>query len=269
MENFTLPTKNTWCPGCGNFPIQRALQQTVESINKDKTVLVTGIGCHGKIADYVNMNSFYSLHGRAIPTATGIKLANEDLDVIVAVGDGDAYNEGMAHLIHAARRNSDITVVVHDNHVFSLTVKQATATSPRGFVTTTAPKGNTDDPINPLQLMLSAGATFIARGYAGEIAQLSDIILQAVRHKGFSFVEILQPCVAWYNTYPDYNNRVYKMDEECTSLEQTKEKIQEWDYVNSNRIPLGIFYRQQKLTFEEQLEPVGTPDISSFIEESK
>ena len=269
MDNFILPTKNTWCPGCGNFAIQKALGDAVSNLNKDKTVLVSGVGCHAKIADYVNMNSFYSLHGRAIATATGVALGNKELDVICCVGDGDTYNEGMAHLIHAARRNSNITVIVHDNQVFSLTVKQATATSPRGFEGTTTPKGNPDDPINPLELMLASGATFIARGYAGKPEQLTNIILEGVKHKGFSFIEVLQPCVAWYNTYPDFNERTYEMEEQFLPLEQAKEKMAEWDYANQNRIPLGVFYKKEKPTIGDQVGDIFKPDMSSFLEQSK
>ena len=160
----------------------------MSSFDKDKMVLVTGIGCHGKMADYLNMNSFYSLHGRAITTATGVKIANNNLDVICCVGDGDTYNEGIAHLIHAARRNVNITVIVHDNHVFSLTVKQATATSPRGFVGTSTPQGSPDDPINPILMMLSIGTSFVARGYTGNVNHLSGIISEGIKHNGFSFI---------------------------------------------------------------------------------
>ncbi len=268
MSDFILPTKNTWCPGCGNFAIQKALENIAENTNKEKMVMVSGIGCHGKMSDYVNMNTFYSLHGRSIPTATGIKIANGELDVLVSVGDGDAYNEGMAHLMHAARRNSDITVIVHDNHVFSLTVKQATATSPKGFVTTTAPQGNTDDPINPLELMRTSGATFIARGYTGQVQHLTDIISKAMKHRGFSLVEVLQPCVAWYNTYPDYNKRTYVMEEDL-SAEEREEKMKEWDYASESKIPLGVFYEKQKPTFEEQIGDVFTPDLEKFLQNSK
>ncbi len=270
MDNFILPTKNSWCPGCGNFGIQGALTDVVSNLDKRKTVLVSGIGCHGKMADYLNINSFYSLHGRAIPTGVGIKLGNEDLDVICSVGDGDAYSEGIAHLLHAARRNSNITVIVHDNHVFSLTVKQRTATSPKGFPGSTTPKGSTEEPINPLEMMLCGGATFVARSYSGRKEHLAKIILEGVKHKGFSFIEVLQPCVAWYNTYLSYNERVYEMEEGGFSEEVAREKAKEWDYNNNeSKIALGVFYKEEKSTFEEQTGGVSFVDTKAILEKSK
>lgn len=269
MENIILPTKNTWCPGCGNFGIQNALKEVLQEIGKNKTVVVTGIGCHGKMADYLNVNTFYSLHGRAIPSAVGVKIGNEELEVVCCVGDGDAYSEGIAHLVHAAKRNSNITVLVHDNHAFSLTVKQATSTSPKGFKGSTTPKGSIEDPINPLEMMLSTGATFVARGYAGKIEHLKNLILQGINHQGFSFIEILQPCIAWYNTYPDYNERVYEMEEEDLSLESAREKAREWDYNNEAKIALGVFYKKEKQTLEEQMAKVSQVDTKELLEKSK
>lgn len=270
MDNIILSTKNTWCPGCGNFGIQGALKDVMAETDKRNKVLVTGIGCHGKMADYLNINSFYSLHGRAVPSAAGIKIGNEDLDVICCVGDGDAYNEGIAHLIHSAKRNSNITVIVHDNHAFALTVKQATSTSPRGFVGSTTPQGSIEDPINPLDLMLSVGATFVARGFVGKKGQLTKIIKEGIEHKGFSFIEVLQPCIAWYNTYADYNERAYEMAEEKLSLEDAREKAGEWDYNNKeSKIPLGIFYQKEKAPLENQMEKASFVDVGVLLENSK
>jgi 2-oxoglutarate/2-oxoacid ferredoxin oxidoreductase subunit beta len=263
-----LPTKNSWCPGCGNFGIQNALKGAILKNDKKKTVLVTGIGCHGKMSDYLDVNTFYSLHGRAIPTAVGVKIGNEDLNVICCVGDGDAYSEGIAHLIHAAKKNSNITVIVHDNHAFSLTVKQATATSPRGFVGTTTPKGSNEDPINPLEMMLSVGATFVARGYAGKLEHLEDLILEGVKHQGFSFIEVLQPCVAWYNTYSDYNERVYETEGNF-SYDEALQKIREWDYSSKERIALGVFYKKEKETLERKMGEVFEVNIEELLEKSK
>lgn len=263
-----LSTKNSWCPGCGNFGIQNALKEAILKIGKEKTVLVTGIGCHGKMADYLDVNTFYSLHGRAIPTAAGVKIGNENLEVICCVGDGDAYSEGIAHLIHSAKRNSNITVIVHDNHAFSLTVKQATSTSPRGFKGTTTPKGSIEDPLNPLEMMLSAQATFVARGYAGKPDHLQNLILEGVKHQGFSFIEVLQPCIAWYNTYPLYNERVYEI-EGGFSYEEALKKVREWDYNSEEKIALGVFYKKEKETLEKQMGGVFNVDIEELLEKSK
>ncbi len=267
MPNLILSTKNTWCPGCGNFAIQGSLKKIIQDRDSRRHVLVTGIGCHGKMADYFNINSFYALHGRAIPAAVGIKIANPELNVICVVGDGDAYSEGISHLLHAAKRNANITVLVHDNHAFSLTVKQFTATSPRGFVSNSSPGGNIEDPLNPLHLLLSAGATFVARGYAGDTMHLSTIIQKGIEHNGFSFIEILQPCVAWYNTFTEYNERVYKMNEEELSLEEAEKKAKEWDYNSKEaKIPLGIFYKTEKSVPERQMGEITFVDVQEILE---
>ncbi len=269
MDNLILPTKNTWCPGCGNFGIQNAFKEAVSEMDTSKTVLVSGIGCHGKISDYMNLNSVYALHGRTIPVATGIKIGNRDLNVVCMVGDGDTYDEGVSHFIHAAKRNSDITVIVHDNRVFALTVNQATSTSPKGYVGTTSPKGTTEDPMNPLDVALSLGATFVARGYSGKPEHLKRLILEGMQHKGFSFIEVLQPCVVWYNTFPVYNERCYEMEEEYLPLDKAREKSREWDYANENNIPLGVFYKEDKPSNEELLGEIHPVDVAKILEESK
>lgn len=270
MEDLILPTKNTWCPGCGNFAIQNALKEAISEMDKNKTVMVSGIGCHGKITDYMNLNSFYSLHGRTIPTATGIKVGNRDLNVVCLVGDGDTYDEGMSHFVHAAKRNSDITVIVHDNRVFALTVNQPTSTSPKGYISSTSPKGSTETPINPLDVAITFGATFVARGYSGKPQQLKRLILEGMQHKGFSFIEILQPCVAWHDTYSVYNEKCYEMEEEYLDRNRADEKIKEWNYNNyDNSIPLGVFYKEDKPTNEEQLGEIYPVDVKALLEKSK
>ncbi|MDD5418431.1 MAG: thiamine pyrophosphate-dependent enzyme, partial [Methanomicrobiaceae archaeon] len=163
-SDLISPAQNTWCPGCGNFGIQHMIKAAIAEITgegfpRERIVMVTGIGCHGKIADYFNINTYYAIHGRAIPVAAGIKVANPDLKVICHVGDGDAYAEGLDHLVFAAKRNADITVIVHDNRVYGLTTGQYTPTSPAGFKGRSTPEGVPGHPINPLELMLASGAT--------------------------------------------------------------------------------------------------------------
>lgn len=269
MDNLTLSTKNTWCPGCGNFAIQNAFKEAVSELDTTKVVLVSGIGCHGKMFDYMNLNGVYALHGRTIPIGTGIKIGNRDLNVVCMVGDGDTYDEGMSHFIHAAKRNSDITVIVHDNRVFALTVNQPTATSPKGYIGSTSPNGTTEEPINPLDVSLTLGATFVARGYSGKPQHLKRLISEGMKHKGFSFIEVLQPCVAWHNTYSEYNERCYEMEEENFTLEQAKGKAREWNYNNDSQIPLGIFYKINKPTNEEQLKDIHPVNIDELLEECK
>jgi len=178
MSTMELGTyaQNTWCPGCGNFSIMNSIKAVLNMLKEEGTplenvVIVSGIGCHAKIVDYINVNSFYSLHGRAVAAAEGIKLADPNLKVIVFSGDGDSYGEGMEHLIFAAKRNIDITVFIHNNRVYGLTTGQCTPTSPQGFAGKSTPRGSSEMPINPMELMLSSGATFIARGIAVQISQ--------------------------------------------------------------------------------------------------
>ncbi len=247
-----LNTKNTWCPGCGNFGIERALGEAVEKIGVEKTVLVAGIGCHGKIVDYMNMNTFCALHGRAIASAEGVKVGDSSLNVICCVGDGDTYCEGLEHFIHAAKRNADITVLVHDNRNFALTARQFTATSPRGFKGGSTPKGSTEPPFNPMKIALASGASFIARGYSSKTEHLTDLIQKGVEHKGFSFIEILQPCVAWFNTLSEYNERVYEV-EGPLSAEESKRIIEEWDYESESPIAIGLFHKEDRPAYEENV----------------
>ncbi|MFN3301724.1 MAG: thiamine pyrophosphate-dependent enzyme [Patescibacteria group bacterium] len=258
-ENLNTKVKKTWCPGCGNFSLEIALKSALfelkkEGLHLENIVIVTGIGCHGKIADYLNLNSFYALHGRAIPVATGIKLANPRLIPICCVGDGDIYSEGLEHLIFAAKRNSNIKVLVHNNRVFSLTTGQFTPTSPKGFKSKSTPKGNIEEPLNPIELMLVSGATFVARGYVGQIQHLKNLIKKAIQFKGFAFIDILQPCLVYFNTYDLYQKNVYQLEEkDLTNFEIALKKAREWDYQNAGKIPIGIFYQSSKPTFEETI----------------
>ncbi len=251
----------TWCRLCGNFGLMSAFVWAVEELSDtiplERFVVLSGIGCHGKIVDYVNLNSFYSIHGRAPATATGMKLANSELYPICFVGDGDIYAEGISHLIFAAKRNTDITVIVHNNRAYSLTTGQFTPTSPSVFKGKSTPEGPPEDPMNPVALMLEAGATFVARGYVGYTDHLKEIIKRAILHRGFSFVDVLQPCVVFYNTYELYNKQVYRLEDEGhdpTNYREAYERAKEWDYNREDvRIPVGIFYTTDKPTYEERV----------------
>lgn len=256
QNELSTNCKITWCPGCSNFGILKATKEAIlelekRGIKRENIVLTAGIGCHGKILDYLNVNSFYGIHGRSPCLATGIKLANPNLKVICFVGDGDIYNEGLDHLIHAAKRNSDITVIVHDNRNFALTVCQFTATSPKGFLGSSTPEGSLEEPINPLHLVFACGATFIARGYALKVDHLKNLILEAVLHEGFSFLEVLQPCITFFDAREFYEKAIYEIETPKTEKEAL-EKILEYDYKNGKdqKIPIGIFFKKEKPTFE-------------------
>ena len=252
---------NTWCPGCGNFSILTSIKKVLANLKDDgldlsRVAMVSGIGCHAKIVDYVDVNSFYSIHGRVPPAMTGIKLANPDLVVIGHSGDGDAYGEGVEHLVFSAKRNINMTYIIHNNRVYGLTTGQFTPTSPAGFKGRSTPLGSPEEPLNPIELMPSAGATFVARGFSGKINHLQDLMLAAINHKGFAFVDVLQPCFTFYNTYNFYQERVYELTEEAhDSADRAAafEKAGEWTYGEGDRIPIGIFYQVEKPTYDETL----------------
>ncbi|MFQ6076619.1 MAG: thiamine pyrophosphate-dependent enzyme [Candidatus Bathyarchaeia archaeon] len=277
MLQLDSPRQNTWCVGCGNFGIltavRGAIRELIESneVKPENIVLSSGIGCHAKIVDYLKVNSFYSIHGRVPPTLTGMKVSNPGLKVIGFTGDGDGLAEGVSHLIHAAKRNTDITMVLHDNQRFSLTTGQFTPTTPRGQATKTTPEGSIEEPLNPLILMLASGATFVARGFTGEVKRLKEILKEAVRHKGFSFVDVLQPCVTFNDTWAFYRERVYDLEDgrNLGDLEGAMKRAREW----GDRIPTGIFYRVEKPTFEDALlqgrvpsSERGTPNLRVVLQ---
>jgi 2-oxoglutarate ferredoxin oxidoreductase subunit beta len=270
--------ENTWCKGCGNFGILSAVNEALRQLVAagrplESLVLTSGIGCHAKIVDYVNINSFYSIHGRVAPAITGIKLANPGLTVIGHAGDGDAYGEGLDHLIMSAKRNIDVTMVIHNNRIYGLATGQVTPTSPLGLRGRSTPRGSFEEPLNPLELMLAAGATFVARGYSVKAKELAGLIVQAALHKGFAFIDVLQPCFTFYNTYQFYNSRVYDLaGHDPTSLDAAHAKAREWSYGEGERIPLGIFYKVEKPTFDERILRGKTlageqdvPDVSRVI----
>lgn len=250
--------QNTWCPGCGNFAILNAIKSALTELHAgglaiEEVVLVSGIGCHAKIVDYINLNSFYSLHGRAVPAAEGIKLANPKLKVIGFAGDGDAYGEGIEHLIFAAKRNIDITMIIHNNRVYGLTTGQYTPTSPLGFRGRSTPRGTSELPINPLEVMLASGASYLARGTSHGIELLKNIFKEAILHKGFSLVDVLQVCVTYFNMYEYYDKRAYALKgHNSENYTEALNKIREWDYNQEAPIALGVFYKKDAPTFEER-----------------
>ncbi len=260
--SLSTPTKPTWCPGCWNFQIlagvKNYLGKNIKSEeDKKKYAIVTGIGCHAKIFDYINLNGINSLHGRALPTALGIKIANPKMKVIAFSGDGDAYAEGMEHLIHAARYNSDIKYLVHNNQVFALTVGQPTPVTEIGFKDKTTPKGVKLPPINPIKLMLSAGAGFVARVYA-DVKQIEEVLEEAFKHKGFAFIEVIQPCLIFHPDadYKKYTYLLKSKKHNTKSFEQAMKRAGEFDYnkiTKKTKIPLGIFYKEKKDVFEEKI----------------
>jgi 2-oxoglutarate/2-oxoacid ferredoxin oxidoreductase subunit beta len=254
MTDYESSVPIAWCPGCGNFGILEALKSALVTLGltPHQVLLVSGIGQAGKLPQYTRANVFNALHGRAMPPAVGAKLVNPALNVIVIGGDGDGYGEGGNHTIHAMRRNHDLTYLVHDNQVYALTKGQASPTSDLNYVTKTTPHG-ASPPVNPVALAITMGATFVARGFSGDIEFLSQLIVQGVKHKGFAHIDILQPCVTFnrVNTQAWYAKRVYKLDQSYDPADRMRAmaKAIEW----GERIPTGIIYHVEDMpSYEEK-----------------
>jgi len=272
-KDLGADTINTWCPGCGNFAILNAAKSVLSELSNEgyplkDTVLVSGIGCHAKIVDYIKVNSFYSIHGRATPAAEGIKIGNPELTVVGFAGDGDAYGEGLEHLLFAAKRNINITMIIHDNRVYGLTTGQYTPTSPLGYKGRSTPKGSTESPFNPIELLLAAGATYVARGYSHGLPLLKKLFREAILHKGFSIIDVLQVCATYFNEYDYYTERVYELpDHDAGDYETAWRQAGEWDYSSDAPIALGLIYKKDAPSFEANFKNTEgqTPDKSEAI----
>ncbi len=242
-----------WCPGCGNFQILSSLKQALVELGIEpwEVLLASGIGQSGKLPHYMKCHTFNGLHGRTLPVATAVKLANDALHVIAVAGDGDCYGEGGNHFIHAIRRNPNVTLLVHDNQIYGLTKGQASPTSDQGTRSKVQPFGALSEPMNPLALAISLDCSFVARGFAGDPKYLTELMKAAITHKGFALLDIFQPCVTFnkVNTFKWYRDRVYKLEEEYDPTDRLKafERALEW----GERIPNGIFYKNKRKTLEE------------------
>jgi 2-oxoglutarate ferredoxin oxidoreductase subunit beta len=244
-----------WCPGCGNFGILNTIKKTFADldIEPQQVVMVSGIGQAAKLPHYTKCNTFNGLHGRALPVATGIALANHELLTIVETGDGDCYAEGGNHFVHAIRRNINVKLFVHDNQIYGLTKGQASPTSEEGMVTKLQPFGVLTGQENPLALAIALDCSFVARGFAGDMDFLQHLMTEAIRHKGFVLIDILQPCVTFnrVNTFKWYRERVYHLEDgyDPADRESAFRRAREW----GEKIPTGIFYRNERPLFEDRV----------------
>ncbi|MEK6645180.1 MAG: 2-oxoacid:ferredoxin oxidoreductase subunit beta [Candidatus Firestonebacteria bacterium] len=279
-EDYISNDEIAWCPGCGDFGILNAVKQALVELNLEpyKVLIVSGIGQAAKLPHYLKCNTFNGLHGRTLPVATGIKTVNNKLTVIAVGGDGDGYAEGGNHFIHAMRRNPDIAYLVHNNQIYGLTKGQASPTSDINLKTGTTPFGNFNIPENPLALAVAANCSFVARGFSGDVQHLAKLIKEAISHKGFSLVDILQPCPTYnkLNTFQWYRERVYKLDDDKDYNFSDKiaafKKAQEW----GEKIPIGIIYKVERPTFEDNIlqnkdvplvhQPLEIPDVQKLLE---
>ncbi|MBN2073583.1 MAG: 2-oxoacid:ferredoxin oxidoreductase subunit beta [Actinobacteria bacterium] len=266
--DFNTSRRPTWCTGCGNFGIWNALKKTFVrmSLYPHQVLIVYGIGCSGNGANFLKTYSFHALHGRTLPVATGARLSNHKLTVIAEGGDGDGVGIGGNHFIHTCRRNINITYIMHDNRVYGLTTGQASPTSDRGFKTRSTPDGVLENPVEPLTLALASGATFVARGFSGDVNHLTDIFQKAIKHRGFSFIDVLQPCVTFnkQNTYDFYRQGIYKLEEEknynCGNIEMAFRKSLE-----VGRLPVGVFYQTDKPIYEDGLKQIERKPLVDHI----
>ncbi|GGM71640.1 2-oxoglutarate ferredoxin oxidoreductase subunit beta [Halarchaeum rubridurum] len=247
FTDFKSDKQPTWCPGCGDFGtmngIMKGLAETGNS--PDDTFVVAGIGCSGKIGTYLRSYALHGVHGRALPVGTGVKIANPDIEVVVAGGDGDGYSIGAGHFIHAVRRNIDITYVVMDNRIYGLTKGQASPTSRPDFETATTPEGPKQPPVNPLALALSAGGSFIAQSFSSNALRHQEIVQKAIEHDGFSIVNTFSPCVTFndVDTYDYFRDSIVDLDEEDydpTDREAAKEKI-----LDSEKEYIGVLWEDE------------------------
>lgn len=268
VTDFTSYTP-TWCPGCGNWGVGRAIMNALVSCEHEpsQAVMLFDIGCAGNMSDFIHTYGMHTLHGRSIANAVGCKLANHTLPVIVVGGDGALYGEGGNHLLHACRGNHDITVILHDNGVYGLTTGQVAPTARKGFVSKSTPTGIIESPVNGLLLALSQGATFVAQAFAGNLPQLSSILAAGIQHKGFSLINVLQPCVSFnkQNSYAYYFKNTYELKGHDASnfqaaLGKTQEPMQE-------KFPIGVIYQVEQPAYHEQLTQLNDGPLVSHKKE--
>jgi 2-oxoglutarate/2-oxoacid ferredoxin oxidoreductase subunit beta len=263
MANFKGRVEPDWCPGCGDYGVLAAVQKALVELQipQHEVATISGIGCSSNFPGFIETYGMHTLHGRSIPVATGVKMANHALTVLVTGGDGDGFGIGCGHFVHAMRRNVDLTYMVMDNQIYGLTTGQTSPTSRLAMKTKTTPFGNVERPVNPLALALAAGATYVARGFSAEQKHLTELIKNAIQHKGFSFLDIFSPCVTYNhdNTVQWFRPRVKKLEDnpayDPSDWNAAMEKSQLW----GDEIPIGKFYERTDVPTLTELEPVLNP----------
>ena len=258
-KDYASPVRPTWCTGCGNFGIWNAVKNALAQMDlaPHEVMLISGVGCGSKLPDYTTANGMMTLHGRTLAVATGARLANHGMKVICTHGDGDGYGEGGNHFVSAVRRNIGIVDIVQNNRVYGLTKGQYSPTSPQGFVTRTSPQGALERTLNPLLLALAASGTFVSRSWSGDLKHLTWLITEALQHRGYALVDVLQPCVSFNRKYSyDWlRPRVYKLqeDEGYDPSDKARAFVKAQEY--GERIPIGILYRTEEEPAYEELVP--------------
>lgn len=256
IKNYETKVLPSWCPGCGNFSIWLAVRQALVKLNikPHEVALTFDIGCNANGANFFKGYVCHGLHGRSLPLAEGIRWANHHLKAVIAFGgDGGGFGIGLSHFLHACRRNVDVLYITHDNQIYGLTTGQTSPTSDKGFVTKSTPFGNLEEPVNPSALAIISQATWVARGFAGEIQHLTELVAQGIKHPGFAHLNVLQPCVTFnkLNTFEWLRQRVYKLDENYQSDNRAMALAKSMEL--NDKIPIGLLFAEQRPTYEEQL----------------
>ena len=276
FKDFRNNVKPNWCPGCGDFSVQAAIQRAAANagLEPENLAIVSGIGCSGRISGYINCYGFHGIHGRALPIAQGLKLANRDLTVIASGGDGDGFAIGMGHTIHAIRRNVNITYIVMDNQIYGLTKGQTSPRSAFGFKTKSTPEGSVESPLSPLEIAMAAGATFVAQSFSSNLKQLTELIELGIKHEGFAFINVFSPCVTFnkINTYDWFKENIVDLaefeDYDPSNRVMAMSKIME-----TNGLLTGLIYHDTSRKSYEDLvpglrkEPLVNQDIRLTEEE--
>ncbi|WP_062197933.1 2-oxoacid:ferredoxin oxidoreductase subunit beta [Massilibacterium senegalense] len=272
FKDFRNDVKPNWCPGCGDFSVQAAIQRAVAAVGVEphELALISGIGCSGRISGYINSYGVHAIHGRALPYAQGVKMANRDLTVVAAGGDGDGFAIGMGHTIHAIRRNIDMTYIVMDNHIYGLTKGQTSPRSDVGFKTKSTPAGSVESPLGAMELAISSGATFVAQSFSSNLKELTSIIQQAIEHKGFSIVNVFSPCVTFnkVNTYDWFKEHLISLDDiEGYDRHNRVKAIS--TLMENNGLVTGVIYQDnEKADYQTLAEANGfskTPLVTSDL----
>ena len=261
--DYKSDVKPIWCPGCGDFGVLSAFYKALADLNMDpaNTVLVSGIGCSGRFPAFVEAYGFHGVHGRALPLATGVKMARPDLTVVTVSGDGDAFSIGGGHLPHAARRNVDLTYVVMDNEIYGLTKGQPSPTSPHGMEKKASPYGSPDYPLNPILMAISYGATFVARGFSGRPKEVTELMKQGILHKGFALLQIYSPCVTFNDTFDHFRQTTTPLpgDHDPTNKMMAIERAMSLD-----PLYLGVFYKEERPTYDQIMAELRVKSGSQF-----
>ena len=283
IQDYKSKIKPVFCPGCGDYGVLSAITKAFADLqlDPDNTVIVSGIGCSSSMPHDFKCYGIHGIHGRALPIAEGVKLANSELNVVVVGGDGDGYGIGLQHLIHAARRNMNITYIIMDNEIYGLTTGQASPTSSFGQKTKSTPFGVIEKPINPMSLLIASGASYVARGFSGDPSHLAELIKNGINHKGFSVIDIESPCVSFnkLNTFEWARRVVYKIeDHDPKDLSKAMEKAFEFE-LNPDKLSIGLLYESDRKTYEElevelkgnkvlaKQDMLNVDDILSFLDE--